>query len=165
MPITTPSPVIDPRPHSVAGAVTVGTGAHAPPQRCSRPSAGPIPPSASFELAWTRILAAYDILHQAGIACPSEAAMLRRLRAAARRILAAAPASHAECWLVPATPRDVTACHLVAVSLLRHGRLVRLWPWPAPAPGTAMTVGANWRTLLQRPDAQRSDDAGMAESA
>jgi hypothetical protein len=118
----------------------------------------------AWEGAWMRILDAYDTLHRAGIACPDEERMLRLLRTAARRILLSAPTTSPDCWLVPATPRDVTACHLVAVGLLRRGSHARLWPWQAPVPGAGITVGAEWRTLLHRP-VQGHDHDRMAASA
>jgi hypothetical protein len=119
----------------------------------------------AFERAWMRIVDAYDALHQAGIACSSEDHMFRLLRTGARRILLTAPTSRPDCWLVPATPRDVTACHLVAVSLLRRGEHVRLWPWHAPVPGASMTVGANWRALITTTASAHGDDASIAASA
>ncbi len=123
------------------------------------------PQGDAFERAWMRILDAYDTLHQAGILCPSEGRMLRLLRTGARKILLTSPSTRPVCWLVPATPRDVTACHLVAVSLQRRGEHVRLWPWQAPVPGTGMTVGANWHALLRRTVQGSGDDARLAASA
>ena len=122
-------------------------------------------PGVAFERVWMRILDAYDTLHQAGIACPSEGHMFRLLRTEARRILLSAPSSRPACWLVPATPRDVTACHLVAVSLMRCGEHVRLWPWQSPAPGAGRTVGKDWRALIREPLPVHGGVCGLADSA
>lgn len=135
------------------------------PERDAADVRGLAPLDDSFEGAWMLILDAYDTLHRAGIACPSEGRMLRLLRTRARQILLTAPRPRPDCWLVPATPRYVTACHLVAVGLLRKGAHARLWPWPAPVPGSGITVGANWRSLLHRPLPGGADHERMAASA
>jgi len=162
MPVRSPRLMSDP----AAESASEDPGVRAEhPELDALGACGPALPDGSCADAWMRILDAYDTLHQAGIACPSEVHVLRQLRDRARQLLLTAQARRPVCWLVPATPRDVTACHLVAVSLLRQGSHARLWPWQAPVPGAGITVGANWRSLLHRPVQGGEDQDRLAASA
>ena len=91
---------------------------------------------------WAPCIIGLEERESAGAGMPGADSTLRSVREQIRAVLDRFPLPARTLWLVPVSPSDVTAAHLMALLLARRGVLARPWIWAfPPREGRFMVVG------------------------